>query len=315
MFSEELNKLIEAALADGVITNKERTIILKRAKAEGIDPDEVEIYLDAELHKKTMQNKRNAIASFLDPFGIYKNPNMMKNQIVAAAIIGVIASVWICVGMFSGDRDKGNVQSTKVIRHYDTYQEAARAHDFEAAHKILDKMLEDYRNKEVTPYSDSWFASNKRHNKESQEKYEMEKAYEEGVEYVFDAELLYLCSLGDKESADRIVFLLSEIKVEGIPIPEGEKGESLARRSGNDSYIWSASKYNKICDKVIDLAITNQSIQIIKAILPLYKSIPSEVSSDAAVVHHSYKDKDNAIKKINKAIDDGIFPNVREHIK
>lgn len=48
---DEIKKLIEAALTDGVLTAKEREVILKKAVALGEDPDEVEIYLEAELQK------------------------------------------------------------------------------------------------------------------------------------------------------------------------------------------------------------------------------------------------------------------------
>lgn len=51
MFSKELQQLIEASLVDGVLTDKERTVIRKRALLEGIDPDEVDVLLDAELAK------------------------------------------------------------------------------------------------------------------------------------------------------------------------------------------------------------------------------------------------------------------------
>lgn len=51
MFSEELSKLIEASLVDGVITDQERAVIRKRALLEGVDPDEVDVMLDAEVQK------------------------------------------------------------------------------------------------------------------------------------------------------------------------------------------------------------------------------------------------------------------------
>ena len=37
MFSKELEEIIEAALADGVLTDKERAVLHKRALAEGVD--------------------------------------------------------------------------------------------------------------------------------------------------------------------------------------------------------------------------------------------------------------------------------------
>lgn len=48
---EEIKKLIEVAMTDGVITAKEREVILKKAVALGEDTDEVELYLEAELQK------------------------------------------------------------------------------------------------------------------------------------------------------------------------------------------------------------------------------------------------------------------------
>jgi hypothetical protein len=47
----ELENLIEMALTDGEVTNKERTIILRKAESLGVDKDEVEMILDAKLHQ------------------------------------------------------------------------------------------------------------------------------------------------------------------------------------------------------------------------------------------------------------------------
>ena len=42
----EIEKLIDLAIADGEITDKERSVILKKAEKLGEDPDEVEMILD-----------------------------------------------------------------------------------------------------------------------------------------------------------------------------------------------------------------------------------------------------------------------------
>lgn len=57
MFSDELEMLIDAAIADGEISEKERAILHKRAQAEGVDIDEFDMILDSRLHK---QNKKTA---------------------------------------------------------------------------------------------------------------------------------------------------------------------------------------------------------------------------------------------------------------
>lgn len=56
MYNEKIEALIAAALADGVLTEKEKQILFKNAQAQGIDLDEFEMVLDArlvELQKST----------------------------------------------------------------------------------------------------------------------------------------------------------------------------------------------------------------------------------------------------------------------
>lgn len=57
MFSENLKQLIEASLVDGVLMPNERAIILKRAMLEGIDADEANLLLDAEVQKIKIQKQ------------------------------------------------------------------------------------------------------------------------------------------------------------------------------------------------------------------------------------------------------------------
>lgn len=51
-FSKHLEEIIEAALADGVITDKERAVLHKKAQMEGVDPDEVDVVIDGRLQQK-----------------------------------------------------------------------------------------------------------------------------------------------------------------------------------------------------------------------------------------------------------------------
>lgn len=51
LIPEELQALIDQYLSDGVLTDKERAVILKKAEGMGLDRDEIDLYLDAEVHK------------------------------------------------------------------------------------------------------------------------------------------------------------------------------------------------------------------------------------------------------------------------
>ena len=51
LIPEELEALIKEYLTDGTLTAKERQVILKKATAMGLDRDEIDLYLDAQVQK------------------------------------------------------------------------------------------------------------------------------------------------------------------------------------------------------------------------------------------------------------------------
>ena len=51
LYDPKIEKLIDLALADGELTEKEKQILFKKAEAEGIDLDEFEMVLDARLYE------------------------------------------------------------------------------------------------------------------------------------------------------------------------------------------------------------------------------------------------------------------------
>ena len=55
LIPEELNALIQEYLTDGVLTDKERAVILKKAEGMGLDRDEIDLYLDAQVQKIDQQ--------------------------------------------------------------------------------------------------------------------------------------------------------------------------------------------------------------------------------------------------------------------
>ena len=60
MYDEKLEMLITAALADGVLTDKEKQILFKKAEAMGIDLDEFELVLDGRLAKRKKEMEAQA---------------------------------------------------------------------------------------------------------------------------------------------------------------------------------------------------------------------------------------------------------------
>lgn len=63
MYNEKIEQLIKAALADGVLTEKEKQVLFKNAQAAGIDLDEFEMVLDARLVELQKEEKERAAKS------------------------------------------------------------------------------------------------------------------------------------------------------------------------------------------------------------------------------------------------------------
>lgn len=76
--SKELQTLIDAALEDGKLSEKEKQVLYKRAEKDGLDLDEFELYLDSLFykHKKTLSHSS-------EPFlkkTIYHRPAGFRKQ-------------------------------------------------------------------------------------------------------------------------------------------------------------------------------------------------------------------------------------------
>jgi hypothetical protein len=62
MFNEQLEKLIEMALIDGVLTDKEREILKRKALSQGFDEDEFEMVLEAKFYERQQKSTVTANA-------------------------------------------------------------------------------------------------------------------------------------------------------------------------------------------------------------------------------------------------------------
>lgn len=157
-------------------------------------------------------------------------------------------------------------------REYDSYQSACRNQDFVAAYDWIEK----------------------------------NNGSEEDKDYVFNAEMLYLTSLGTEEASNRIVYLLAEYQIPGTPVTESTDTGSGARDSVYDElkkYIVGVTRFNKRCDNVLDMAITQGNEQLCKKIISLYKQ-DIEWYDDGnylSVRGVNSKSRDNAKAKVEAA--------------
>lgn len=91
MYSEQLEQLIRSVIADGVITEKERAVLHKKAAAEGIDESEIDVYVDGLVaqnnsKKSSEQSAKNQmnlnyVEKVLGDTILYKMKNYVKLDI------------------------------------------------------------------------------------------------------------------------------------------------------------------------------------------------------------------------------------------
>lgn len=82
MYSKELEELIDAIVADGKITDKERAVVSKRAEKEGVDLDELEVYLDGKV-----QNQKGASLLLQDQQAAKKSGQARKKTYKRSLVI------------------------------------------------------------------------------------------------------------------------------------------------------------------------------------------------------------------------------------
>lgn len=83
MFSERLERLIEAALQDGQLTEQEKAAIIKRAEAEGEDLDEVDIYIQSLQQKRQQELNQQAQQAATEEMVAQKKAREAKNAAAA----------------------------------------------------------------------------------------------------------------------------------------------------------------------------------------------------------------------------------------
>ncbi|MCJ7935416.1 MAG: hypothetical protein MUW56_17775 [Chryseobacterium sp.] len=119
MYNEKLEKLIELALADGELTEKEKQVLFKNAEAEGIDLDEFEIVLEARLFEKTNDKSSESAAPYSDKLGDIKK----------CPACGAIAESFATKCSDCGTEFRNIEVSSSVIRFFEKLDEIEATRD------------------------------------------------------------------------------------------------------------------------------------------------------------------------------------------
>lgn len=173
---------------------------------------------------------------------------------------------------------------------YESYQQAVRKMDFEAAYVFLDR-IENKKGKDNEKYINA-------------------------RDFIVSHEITYLASLNTKESTKRVLYLLTEIRPESKKIPTGkldtgEPSDKSSDRKKIDTYSLEVKNYNKQCHSIIDLAIAELNKELAQGVLTCYvPTIIIESSMEKvpfyACLHEIYTikysndDYEQAVSKFNE---------------
>lgn len=107
MYDERIEGLIKAALVDGMLTEKEKQVLFKRAQEQGIDLDEFEMILDARLVELQKEEKEKAAKSApkSDKYG-----DVRKCPVCGALVPALAVSCSECGYEFTGIEASSSAQ-------------------------------------------------------------------------------------------------------------------------------------------------------------------------------------------------------------
>ncbi len=150
MYDERLESLIDAALADGELTEKEKQILFKNAQSLGVDLDEFEMVLAARLFekKKKMQQGLPAVKPQVSSSTTYKFGDVRKCPQCGAPVQAMQAICPECGHEFTNISANSSAEklSAKLQQVSDKY--AARNYRTSLSDKINSVSAEEKREKE-----------------------------------------------------------------------------------------------------------------------------------------------------------------------
>ena len=178
-----------------------------------------------------------------------------------------------------------------------TYVEAVKLNDFTTAHEILDRLMTKAIEGNA---SGSWAAE------------DYLEEFWAAADHIYKAEMMYLIEMQDSEANKRLVNTLAMMNV------IGDKPTSSVLRDFHvnlkaKNYSIFVTRYNRLCDEILNISIINNNKEMAKTVLNMYKDdcvfLYDKEVSDGYTYHYdlTVKSKPAALKKYNEAIKNGLL--------
>lgn len=205
-----------------------------------------------------------------------------------------MASLWafLAFSVCSCSCSGGKKQESSKPR---TYVEAVSVNDYVTAHKILDAYLQKAIDGNAQGYSFN---------------YEYIEKFWGAADHIYKSEMMYLIEMNDQAANKRLINTLAMMNVIGNkPLVN----ESYSRFTKEYNYYLFVSRYNLLCDEILNISFLNNNREMARQVLMMYKedAISRKKVGSNGVDYYtftfSYRSKDAATKKYNDAIKNGLL--------
>lgn len=169
----------------------------------------------------------------------------------------------LAIGLSFANCNGNKLGILDTISYDGDYKKAVKDGNFEAAHNILEKMHDDYVEALGKASAEDEWADER---PELANFRVVRQKYYAAIDYIYSHEITSILTNGDEQAADKIVFLLSEIPLDGDD--SGYYGEiDSPDYQSRIAYANVCIAINKLCDKALTLAINRQNKELPKILL------------------------------------------------
>ena len=178
-----------------------------------------------------------------------------------------------------------------------TYVEAVANNDFKRAHEILDAEL-------------TWAIKANAENSVRSEEYLEE--FWAVADHVYKAEMMYLIEMKDLDANKRLINTLAMMNIIGDKPSKKVFVEDYYQIRKKKNYSIFVTRFNRLCDEILNISILNNNKEMARSVLALYKedcSAPYQKEGEKKYYYFdiSTKSKDAALKKFKEAEKNGML--------
>ena len=181
-------------------------------------------------------------------------------SITSCILLAMVMMLQSCGGSSNGNTMKDKEGNNVSVNYRDpkAYINAVNQQDFTLAHNVLDELYADY----LDAYNKSKFFT-----------FDEDQKYWTAANHIYNAEMDYLLPQNDEAASKRAVFTLVQMNTIGDEPISGHSYSGYDDHMGRyKTYVNFVSEYNRLCLKIIELAMFYENEDVANTIAKKIKT-------------------------------------------